>query len=677
MDDRFDFRCKNYLAVLYLICTGAKKMKVGKHLKLTKKLMLGIGIILFITFSAISLFFYYYVKHLYLKETYRQTELLFSYINATVEYVKDELRPKMFHVLPKDEFIQEAMSTTFVTRGITKRFVKKFPEYNYRRVAIDPRNSENMANELEKEFLDKFSKNPNDTREWKGLIRRDEKRYFVHQKAVVMEAQCLICHGDPSYAPRSLVKIYGKDHGFYRKIGNVAGVESVAVPVDETFYQITQIAFSIFILGLSGMAATFLILNYFHYMVLVKPLRKASSFFKSIVSGEKGLEMKLDVKGDDEISEVVGSFNQMISHLKRSQDELVSSEMKYRRIFEGSKDAILLMDCAGPVRDVNQSGVELWGYGSREEFIQNLSLYNLFTKEAALNDFLARIEKDEFVKDYETVFKKRDAREMNVLITATLRKEAGDHLRGYECIVKDITERKRMEERIREADKLASLGQLAAGVAHEINNPLSIILGFTRLLAKKSSFDMQAKEDLETIHSNAESCKKIVEDLLNFSRQKRPQHREADMNQTIESIVTIVETQFHKDGITTVRDYDASIPPVTMDIDKMKQVYMNILMNAYQATDSGGSIRVSTHYDQAKDGIFTVFSDTGCGIPKNIQTRVFEPFFTTKEPGQGTGLGLAVCYGIIQEHHGEISFESEEGKGATFKIWLPLNSKPR
>jgi PAS domain S-box-containing protein len=651
-------------------------MRAGKHLKLTKKLMLGIGIILVITFSAISLFFYYYVKHLYLKETYRQTELLFSYINATVEYVKDELRPKMFHVLPKDEFIQEAMSTTFVTRGITKRFVKRFPEYNYRRVAIDPRNSQNIANELEKEFINKFSKNPKDAHEWKGLIKRGEKRYFVHQKAVVMEAQCLICHGDPSLAPRSLIKIYGKDHGFYRKIGNVAGVESVAIPVDKTFYQITQIAFSIFILGLSGMAATFLILNYFHYMVLVKPLRKASSFFKSIVSGEKGLEMKLDVKGDDEISEVVGSFNQMISHLKRSQDELISSEMKYRRIFEGSKDAIVLIDCAGPVRDVNYSGVELWGYGSKEEFIQNLSLKNLFTREEALNDFLARIEKDEFVKDYETVFKKKDAREMNVLITATLRKEAGDHLRGYECIVKDITERKRMEERIREADKLASIGQLAAGVAHEINNPLSIILGFTRLLAKKSSFDMQAKEDLKMIRSNAESCKKIVEDLLNFSRQKRPQHREADINQTIESIVTIVETQFHKDGIQTVRDYDASIPPVTMDIDKMKQVYMNILMNAYQATDSGGSIRVSTLYDRAKDGILTVFSDTGCGIPKNIQTRVFEPFFTTKEPGQGTGLGLAVCYGIIQEHHGEISFESEEGKGATFKIWLPLNSRP-
>jgi len=652
-------------------------MTPGRNLKLTKKLKLGIGIILCITFSAISLLFYYSVRHQYLEETYRKTALLLSYIDATEEYVRDELRPKMFHLLPKDEFIREAMSTTFVTKGITKRFVKRFPEYLYRRVAIDPRNPKSMANDQERELISNFSKNPKGANERKGLVTREGKRYFVHQKPVFMEAQCLICHGDPSHAPKSLVKIYGGDHGFYRKIGNVAGLESIAIPVDEAFYQINRLALSILILGLLGMAGTFFIINYFHHVVLVKPLRKASSFFKSIVSGEKGLEMKFEVRGDDEISEVIGSFNQMISHLKRSRDELVSSEMKYRRIFEGSKDAILLIDCTGPIRDVNHSGVELWGYDSREEFIENLSLNNLFTEEAALNDFLARIEKDEFVKDCETVFKKKDGREMNVLITATLRKEANNHLRSYECIVKDITERKRMEERIREADKLASIGQLAAGVAHEINNPLSIILGFTRLLTKKSSFDTQAREDLKMIRSNAESCKKIVEDLLNFSRQKRPQHREADINQTIESIVSIVETQFHKDGITTVRDFDPSIPPVTMDIDKIKQVYMNILMNAYQATHSGGFIRVSTHYDKATDGIFTVFSDTGCGIPKNIQNRVFEPFFTTKEPGQGTGLGLAVCYGIIQEHHGEISFESEEGKGATFRIWLPLNSDPR
>jgi PAS domain S-box-containing protein len=327
---------------------------------------------------------------------------------------------------------------------------------------------------------------------------------------------------------------------------------------------------------------------------------------------------------------------------------------------------------------VNHSGVVLWGYESKEEFIKNVSLNNFFfIKEEALNDFITSIEKDEFVKDYETILRKKDGGKINVLITATLRKDADNHICGYECIVKDIAERKRMEERIREADKLASVGQLAAGVAHEINNPLSIILGFTRLLTKKSSFGGQTKEDLKIIHSNAELCKKIIEDLLNFSRQKRPQYIEADINRTIESIVSVVETQSNNDGITMVRNYDPSIPPVTMDIDKMKQVFMNLLINACQAIDSNGSIHVSTHYDKVRDGVLMVFSDTGCGIPKNIQNRIFEPFFTTKEPGQGTGLGLPVCYGIVKEHNGEISFENGEGRGAIFRVWLPINSKPR
>lgn len=646
-----------------------------RNIKLTRKLMLGVGIILCITFGTISIFFYYYVKNLYLKETYRKTELLLSYIDATQEYVKDELRPKMFHVLPKDEFIQEAMSTTFLTRGITKRFMNRFPEYIYRRVAIDPRNPENLANDHEKEFINNFSKNPKTANEWKGLIKRDRRRYFVHQKPVIMEAQCLICHGDPSYAPKSLIEIYGKEHGFYRKIGNVAGVESVAIPVEEAFHQITQSAFLIFVLGLSGMAVTFLILNYFHYVVLIKPLRKINTFFKSVISGEKGLDVTFEVRGDDEISEAVRSFNQMISHLKSSQDELISSEMKYRRIFEGSKDAIVLIDCAGPIRDVNHSGVELWGYESKEEFIKNVSLNHLFSKEEALKDFLSRIEKDEFVKDYETILRKKDGGEIIALITATLRKDADNHICGYECIVKDITERRRMEERIREADKLASVGQLAAGVAHEINNPLTIILGYVRLLLKKKDLYDGVKEDLEVIHRNAQMCKKVVEDLLSFSRNKKPQFIEVDINNSLESVISVLENQFSQNGIFIVRDYDPSIPPMTLDIDKMKQVYMNLLMNASQSMDSGGKIHIATRYDKLKQGALIVFSDNGCGIPRNIQPKIFEPFFTTKGPGKGTGLGLAVSYGIVKEHQGEISFESEEGRGTTFKIWLPINRR--
>ena len=662
--------------MLYFICSlNRVYMDKVRNIKLTKKLMLGIGIILFITFTAISLLFYYYLKHLYLKETYRRTEIIFSYIDATIEYVKDELRPKMFHVLPKDEFIQEAMSTTFVTKGITKRFIERFPEYQYRRVAIDPRNPLNLANEMEKEFINRFSKNPKEANEWKGLVKKDGKRYFVHQKPVIMEAQCIVCHGNPSYAPKSLIKIYGKDHGFYRKIGNVVGVESVAIPVDEAFQEITQLAFSIFFIGLCGMGATFLILNYFHYVVLVKPLKRVSSFFKSIVSGEKGLDTKFDLRGEDELSEVVRSFNQMISHLKKSQDELISSEMKYRHIFEGSKDAIILINCEGSIKDINHSGIELWGYESKEEFIKEMSLNNLFIKKEDLDGFLINIEENGFVKDYETLLKRKDGSEINAMITANLRKDSDNHICGYECIIKDMTERKRMEERIREADKLASVGQLAAGIAHEINNPLTIILGYVRLLLKKKDLYDGVKEDLEVIHRNAQMCKKVVEDLLSFSRYKKPQFIEADINNSLESVISVLENQFSQNGIFIVRDYDPSIPPMTLDIDKMKQVYMNLLMNASQSMDSGGKIHIGTRYDKLKEGALIVFSDNGCGIPRNIQPKIFEPFFTTKGPGKGTGLGLAVSYGIIKEHQGEISFESEEGRGTTFKIWLPINRR--
>ncbi len=650
-----------------------------RSVKLTKKLKLGIGIILCITFGAISLLFYYSVKQQYLDETYRKTALLLSYIDATEQYVREELRPKMFHVLPKDEFIREAMSTTFVTKGITQRFVKKFPEYLYRRVAVDPRNPKSMANDQERELIGNYSKNPEGAHEWKGLVTREGKRYFVHQKPVFMEAQCLICHGDPSHAPKSLVKIYGGDHGFYRKIGDVVGVESIAIPVDEAFYQINRLALFILILGLLGMAGTFFIINYFHHVVLVKPLRKVSGFFRSVAIGEKGLDVRFETKGDDEISEVVGSFNQMISHLKKSHDELISSELKYRRIFEGSKDAIVLIDCAGPVRDVNHSGIELWGYESKEEFIEKVSLDQFFITKEMFDDFISRIHKDEFVKDYEAFLRKKDGDEINVLITATLRKDADNQICGYECIVKDITERKRMEQRIREADKLASIGQLAAGVAHEINNPLSIVLGYTKLLMKNQGSNHETGEplieDLKAIHNNAQTCKKIVEDLLNFSRQKKPQYTEADINHTLESVISVVENQFSRNAITIKREYDPSIPLVAMDIDKMRQVYMNLLINAYQAMDADGDIHVSTRYDQARDGVLTLFSDRGCGIPKSIQTRIFEPFFTTKEPGRGTGLGLAVSYGIVKEHGGEISFESEEGYGTLFTVWLPINRK--
>ncbi len=541
-----------------------------KSLKLTTKFMLGIGIILLCAAGVASVVFYEYMKDLYIKEAYEKTDLVLGHIDATMEYVRDELRPQLFHALPKDSFIREAMSTSFVNKGIMKRFDKRFPDYIYRRVAINPMNPKNKADDFEADFIRRFSDTPPyppltkegqgglrdrngwKGHEWKGLTTKGGRRFFVHLKAVVMEEQCIMCHGDPSYSPGSLIQRYGREHGHYWKVGDVIGLESIAIPVDDTFYQIRRVAFSVFLLGLTGTVALFLILNYFYYAVAVRPLKRVSSFFKSIVSGQKGLDVRFDVKGQDEISEVAESFNQMVSHLKKSQDDLRTSEAK-----------------------------------------------------------------------------------------------------------------------LRQAEKLASIGQLAAGVAHEINNPLSIILGYAGMLTEDCPANEHIKEDLSMIHNNAQLCKKIVEDLLNFARQTKIQPVDADINGIIESVASSMEARFKENGIEIVRNYDPAIPGIKADVDKMKQVFMNLLANARDAIKSGGVINISTHYDDAKNGILIVFSDTGCGIPESIRNRIFDPFFTTKDPGHGTGLGLAVSYGIIKEHRGEISVESEKGKGAAFKIWLP------
>jgi len=234
-------------------------------------------------------------------------------------------------------------------------------------------------------------------------------------------------------------------------------------------------------------------------------------------------------------------------------------------------------------------------------------------------------------------------------------------------------ELQRVQDQLIRAGKMAALGELAAGVAHEINNPLTGVLTFSSLMLKKIDETHPWKKDLENIVQQTTRCRNIVRGLLDFARQRKPDKKESDVHTLINNTLTLLEKQAPFQNIQIVKDFNPNIPKLLIDADQIQQVFMNILLNAADAM--GGNAGVLTIKTALRDGKAEIsFTDTGCGIPQEHLSKLFDPFFTTKQTGKGTGLGLAISYGIIQSHNGEIEVESEVGKGSTFRIKLPIES---
>jgi two-component system NtrC family sensor kinase len=232
-------------------------------------------------------------------------------------------------------------------------------------------------------------------------------------------------------------------------------------------------------------------------------------------------------------------------------------------------------------------------------------------------------------------------------------------------------ELQRVQDQLIRAGKMAALGELAAGVAHEINNPLTGVLTFSSLMLKKADENHPWRKDLETIVQQTTRCRNIVKGLLDFARQRKPDKKEWDIHTLLDRTVTLVENQARFQNIKIVKEFKTGIPMLFVDGDQIQQVFMNILLNAADAMGGdGGNLSIKTNL---KDGLAEVsFTDTGCGISKEHLSKLFDPFFTTKETGKGTGLGLAISYGIVQSHGGDIEVESQMGKGSTFRIKLPI-----
>lgn len=413
----------------------------------------------------------------------------------------------------------------------------------------------------------------------------------------------------------------------------------------------------------------------------------------------------------NEEKELLGTFgNQIGMAIENSRcyqreciaaQQALLSEKKHREIFENAQDAIWVHDLEGYITSANKAAEALTGYSIKEAQQANkINVRDFLTTEslALASQIRQKLFAGEKVEQpYEQRIIRRDGKEAIVKLSTSVIYEDGVP-KGFQNIARDVTREKEMQDQLQkayqelseshrrlkesqqqliQAEKLTSLGQLAASIAHEVNNPLSGILTYTQLLEKKIKTDNYDKEMALNYLSRMEAelvrSTKLIRNLLDFARQSAPAFRQVNVNEVINRAFDLTSHSAQLQHIEVIKELDQSLPTLMADFDQLQQVFTNLILNAIQAMPNGGRLTIRT---LKRDGHVVVeVQDTGCGIsPENMQ-KLFTPFFTTKKEVKGVGLGLAVSYGIIQRHNGRIEVKSKEGVGSTFTVSLPINSE--
>ncbi len=365
----------------------------------------------------------------------------------------------------------------------------------------------------------------------------------------------------------------------------------------------------------------------------------------------------------------------------RLYEQVKQSESRYRDLFDNANDLIFTLDSRFNIRSINKVGPTITGYACDDLIGRPLRDMIFDDAWTSVERRLASVLRGQIVPPFELQLRRRDEETVVLEVSARLIRD-GDRSEAIHCIARDLTERRRLEEQLIKAEKLSAIGQLVAGVAHEVNNPLTSISGYTQLMLRDKSLPPSVREDLQHINTQAERAARIVQNLLMFAREHKPQRTLVDINQVLRSTLALRAYQLRVDNITVVTDFAPDLPPTIADPHQLQQVFLNLINNAHQAMTERGdkgtlTLRTSVAQYVGKDGqeeswVRVAVNDTGIGIsPRNL-SRIFDPFFTTKPIGQGTGLGLSICFGIIQEHGGRIRAESEVGVGTTMYVELPI-----
>lgn len=357
---------------------------------------------------------------------------------------------------------------------------------------------------------------------------------------------------------------------------------------------------------------------------------------------------------------------------------LLESEERFKSIFDNVTDGILVSEIETKrLCTANGAMCRMLGYSLEE--IRGMTIADIHP-EGVIPHVMAEIERQargELSSVANTPFRRKDGSIFYTEVNpALIDFGGGKYLAG---IFRDITERRRMEKEKRELEykaqlsaRLASVGEMASGIAHEINNPLTTIVGFSQLLMRRKDIPRGAIKDLKLINSEAQRVARVVEGLLTFARQRKPGRAQVDLNQIISQVLELRSYEMKVNGIEIETQLAQDLPKTMADAGQLQQVFLNIVINAEkEMAEAHGKGKLTVKTEKAGDTIRISFTDDGRGVSTENLPRIFDPFFTTREVGNGTGLGLSISHGIVAQHNGRIYAESQPGKGATFFVELP------
>jgi len=805
------------------------------------RFQVGLGIILFCFCLFTTTIIYHFQKNLLVEETFRQTELVMTSLEATRSYIREILRPRMWEELGEDQFIIEAMSTSYITRVIMDRFKDELPAFKYRRTAINARNPSYEANTQEQEMIEYFRAHPEE-QEWHTVKRLDSERYFTLYRPVLFNSSCMHCHGAPDKAPEAISATYGEVRGFHRTVDEIGGVLSISIPVEESLTQIWKRSFRMFctvlLLALLLYSTIWLL---FHQLIITN-LRDLLTLFRTTLGDNDNSPIPRSMKGHrEELEELFRSARTLVQDLQISRSRLVDhtdnlesmvadrtealkrSEARARKqvkkrnkelmlhntltglitstddlqvtlhqvlcetlkvipaegggiylhdnitnryllqtaenapmlepqqhkidneqikvipsdtydmlnisiplscrkrllgimcitelpcetlncalqelllsigqqigltiesmqnmqslrqstellqsVFDGISDPLILLAPDGCLQMANQSFLLRNNLAMDDVIGQNIDAVSSVQKCLFSGQLQALDLQTE--KQHTKEIQLDDGSIFDIFFYPILNTD--DSIQSIVCLAKDVTTLKETEQRIQQTEKLVAVGQLAAGVAHEINNPLGVILCHADIIKEENKDNKEISNDIGIIERHTKNCKRIVADLLDFSHSGESQieRQPGSVNESIESVLSMVGQQFKKNQINLICTLDPDLPNCLMDKRRIPQVMVNLIMNGIHAAGNKGEITLDTRFEN--DRILIAIEDDGPGINKEMLDKIFDPFFSTKDPGQGTGLGLSVSYGIIREHGGEIQVQSTPGHGARFTVIIPVS----